>query len=653
VGGEINYLWKYQINHMYLRYFFWNYVGRLSDVQDADFAFSSKGNSDELNFESGYADQFPIRFFALPLLFGLIGLFYHFWKDPKMAFVYLVMFLLMGVITAVYQNQQEPQPRERDYFYAGSFFVFCMWIGMAVYGIIESIDKEKFKSVTATLVLAVSILAIPVNMAAGGWKIHNRHGNFLPFDYSYNILQSTEKDAILFTNGDNDTFPLWYLQDVAGVRRDVRIVNLSLGNTLWYIDQLKNREPWGAKKIPLSFSDDSLRVNESDPRALSYDFGEALNISIPVRPEILAKFTKDPAVINSSRTDFTFVGKEYTQREGKPIYLYRVQDKLVLNIMRQVKFERPIYFSVTVGPDAFCGLDNFFRYEGMAMRVCPISQKTAAGDAIEPTIMEKCLMNIDNSDNYQTGPSYGFKLRNLNNKDVYYDEVARRLMITYRTIYFSYAGWMLQNEKKPEKAIAAMDALGKYISTDMFPMNFELDYQVAQIYNDAGAKDKARTYAKKAIASSMKMIENPKLRSDLTIYELLGRYFGPYRRAAKLYEMTGDFNAAKDILKRFKFAVLQFAQTAENDPMYAQEVPRMLSNAADIQTNIEDLTIKEIELKQGKSAALAEAMKLYKEYSAKADQESGFITQFLERRIQELGGVNMNVDSNRLQANPQ
>lgn len=260
---------------MYIRYFLWNFVGRSSDLQDAGWTFVSTKEADTKNFNSGYRDRFPVRFFALPLVVGLIGFFYHYRASRSMWFVYLVMFLMMGVLAAIAQNQQEPQPRERDYFYAGSFMVWCLWIGVGTYAIIEALSKRLSLRLAAVGGTALGLLAVPVNMAIGGWPIHSRAGNYVPFDYSYNILQSCEKDAILFTNGDNDTFPLWYLQDVAGIRRDVRIVNLSLGNTLWYIDQLKNLEPWGAKKVPISFPDSMLRTDEDSDQALSYSFGPA------------------------------------------------------------------------------------------------------------------------------------------------------------------------------------------------------------------------------------------------------------------------------------------------------------------------------------------------------------------------------------------
>ena len=181
--------------------------------------------------------------FGIPFIIGLMGLFAHFRKDWKIALVLLAAFIILGPVLALYQNQQEPQPRERDYFYVGAFFIFALWISIGIVAIIDWMrtltPKSSVRAAFTMGILVVLLLAIPGRLLQASWKDHNRSGNYVAWDYSYNMLQSCEKDAILFTNGDNDTFPLWYLQDVEGVRRDVRIVNLSLVNTPWYIKQMK------------------------------------------------------------------------------------------------------------------------------------------------------------------------------------------------------------------------------------------------------------------------------------------------------------------------------------------------------------------------------------------------------------------------------
>jgi len=637
-AGELAFFWKYQIQHMYFRYLYWNFVGRMSDVQDAGSAWFSydKSEADALNYKSGYADLFPIRFFALPLLFGLIGLFFHFKRDPRMALVYLIMFLLMGVLAAIQQNQQEPQPRERDYFYAGSFMVFALWIGLGAFSLIEWLARQKMKTTISAAVIAASFLLVPLNMAIGGWKLHSRAGNYLPFDYSYNILQSTEQNAIIFTNGDNDTFPLWYIQDVAGVRRDVRVVNLSLGNTLWYVDQLKNRQPWGSEKIPLSFADDSLQgLDETDPRALSYDFGEPMEIAIPVRREILEQYTNDPQILADGHMRFTFTGKPFRKVEDKMFHIFRVQDKLILDILRETKFERPVYFSNTVGSDAFTGLEGHFRVEGMAYRICPVRQGGRSGESIEMNITEQCLMNIDNSDNFSKEPKYGFKFRNLNNSSVYYDEVHRRLMHTYRQLYFLLADNYLANGDK-DKAIKALDMMNEMISYTQFPMPVEFQHRTAKLYYDAGDIDKAKKFADIAIKSCLELIENDNLKPEYTYYEIVGKMYGPFRYASELYEMIGDLDGAALVLERLYKLSDEMRGQMFSQGFSQNEIQRIDQNLADIRVSVDLLKINDIYKKGNKREAYEEAKKIRDGYQTEQTNLGFLKTMIIMRRISEI-----------------
>lgn len=624
--GELNYLWTYQMGHMYWRYFFWNFVGRASDNQDAPSAWFSNKSGEIFNYKSGYADRFPVRFFALPLIFGLIGMFYHFKKDPKMAFVFMAMFLVSGVLAAIQQNQQNPQPRERDYFYVGSFLIYCVWIGLGVYAIAENIRKGKFDSAPTWAVIFGSIVLVPLNMAKGGWSIHSRAGNYIPFDYAYNILQSVEKDAIVFTNGDNDTFPVWYLQDVAGVRRDVRIVNLSLGNTLWYIDQLKNQEPWGAKKIPLSFKDESLRVeDEYDQKALSYSFGEAQNISIPVAPEIIAKYTTDSTLIKNGKMQWTFVGQQNSKRDGKTIYVFRVQDQLVLDILRQTKFERPVYYSMSVGSDAFAGLENHFRMEGMAWRICPVPVSKSRGRgnfAVEQSIMDKCILNVIPGNDFFTEPHYGFKLRNLNNSGIFYDYVHTRLMSNYRSVYENYASAI--ETSNPKKVVAILDTLNAYISPVQFPMEYTEEYQIADLYKRAGGKKQSEEFAKMAIESCQKLIDNKEL-YDASPYT---KYYSPYLVASDSYEILGDFDGAIRMLKSFPGA-------DKNDPS--------------LQARLDQLDLNKFEAKGDYKGALETAQRLYETYSTSPNPTmksmAGGVMDKINEFRQKLGMAAMSKDS--------
>jgi hypothetical protein len=512
MSGEMSYLFKYQLNHMYLRYFYWNFMGRVGDLQDAPATMSSNKNSlefKEFNYLSGYKDIFPITFFALPLLLGLFGMVFHFKKQPRMALVYLTLFLLTGLLAAYAQNQQNPQPRERDYFYVGSFFVWCMWIGIGTYGIISTILKrdENFSTAIAGGAIALCFIAVPVNMGMGGWKMHDRSGNFLPFDYSYNVLQSLDKDAIVFTYGDNDTFPLWYMQDVAGVRRDVRVVNLSLGQTGWYMYELKNRAPWGAKKIPLTFSDNSLLADETSNEAIGPELSEAESIIIPVSQEILKRFTNDSTILANGVMQFNFNGDGNPrpgEKEDIPVFYKGPQHKLVADIMKVVKFERPVYF--TQGADSYMGMDEYLRIEGLAQRVCPVKQ--GPDQRYEINIMDKSLLNPVADDIAHTGPHYGFKFRNLHNKEVYYDEVHRRFMDSYRMTFLNYASYHAEQKNDNAKCVKILDAMNRFISPDQFPITYVLEYQIGEVYARAGAKKQAKEFFNRAIESARYIEEN-------------------------------------------------------------------------------------------------------------------------------------------------
>ncbi len=563
--AELKYMFDYQINHMYIRYFLWNFVGRASDEQDAPAAWFTKNIAQGMNYKSGYAYLYPIRYFAIPLLFGLLGLFFHFWRDPKIAFVYLIMFLLMGVLMALAQNQQNPQPRERDYFYPGSFIIWCIWIGMGAYMLIEwlseAFKQKKLNTGLVSIILLVSLIIVPVNLAANNWKSHSRAGNYLAFDYSYNILQSVEKNSILFTAGDNDTFPVWFLQDVMGVRRDVRIVNLSLGNTLWYIDQLKNREPWGAEKIPLSFPDRSLQVNEYDEDALSYEKHDPITVKIPVRKEILKQYTNDPNLINKGGVEVTFKGID---RNGT--MYFRVQDQLVMDIVRQTRFERPVYFSTTASdPDNFAGLSDFLRQEGMAMRVCPVKQQNGLSYvASDPKIMDACFLHADNTNNFSKTPKYGMKFRNLNNPSVYYDRVQTNYIYNYRRLFTSYANNCYDKQKDKQKTIEVLDKMNEYFGIKQFPMLFNEEFQVSQLYRLSGDTANARKFEDMCIESCYYVIENPdKISwrayrlSDIDMLQFTldlsdnARIMtvGPYSTLVYIYNERGQTDKAMDVME--------------------------------------------------------------------------------------------------------
>jgi len=268
---NLSYFFSYQVNWMYIRYFMWNFAGRQNDIQ---------GHGDDMrgNWISGinFLDEARLgsqefaphytkdnashnKFFLLPLILALIGLFFHFSRAPKDAFVIFLAFLFTGLAILVYLNQKPFEPRERDYAYAGSFYFFAMWIGIGVYAIYDFIQRKKILTQDfQRAVIAGSIgLVIPVLMAYQGWDDHDRSGKTSAHDLSHNYLESCGKNGIIFTNGDNDTFPLWYLQEVEGQRTDVRVCNLSLMGTDWYTNQMKMKA-YDSEALPIGFREDQI-----------------------------------------------------------------------------------------------------------------------------------------------------------------------------------------------------------------------------------------------------------------------------------------------------------------------------------------------------------------------------------------------------------
>ncbi|MFN3395099.1 MAG: DUF2723 domain-containing protein, partial [Candidatus Thermochlorobacter sp.] len=245
-SSDFDFFIKYQVAHLYLRYFGWQFIGRAGDEQDDGVDWS--------------------KLWGIPFAVGIFGAIYHFRRNWQMALMVTALLLLTGVFINIYTNPPEPQPRERDYVYVGSFFAFAIWVGIGIEALFEtireSVEEESKLTVGAIAACAFGLIFINANMLRVNYHSHDRSGNYVPYDYAYNLLMSCEKDAVLFTNGDNDTFPLWCLQEAYGIRQDVRVCNLSLANTDWHVWQLKNEEPRGAKKVKMNISDRELNSKE-------------------------------------------------------------------------------------------------------------------------------------------------------------------------------------------------------------------------------------------------------------------------------------------------------------------------------------------------------------------------------------------------------
>jgi hypothetical protein len=532
--SDWDYFLKYQLGHMYLRYLAWNFIGRSGDIQDAPAAL--------LKGEEGWSEGrgFPNRYFALPFLLGLFGLLHHFKKDWKFALSFLALFLVMGLALVAYFNMAEAQPRERDYFFVGSFFVFAIWIGVGTAGALEYLERKFQNMDRLPLVIgaggAFLLFVVPVNMGVQNFYDHDRHGNYVPWDYSYNILQSCEKDAVLFTNGDNDTFPLWYLQEVEGVRTDVRVANLSLLNTPWYILQLKNEEPHGAKKVAMSLSDvqiENLRLSSWTER----------DIDVAVPKEVFAEYgIKDTSITNKGKITFRMPPSlQGTDAQGKPVGAIRIQDIMVRDIILNAKWQRPVYFAVTVSPDGLIGMGDYMRMEGLAMKFTPVKGNTQYDfRQITETALRESLLNEPNG--FYREPHRGFRFRGLNNPKIYFNEQDRRLMANYRNSFMRLALYYANVVGDTGKTAEVMETMEKKISRSVFPMDWRTMSDIARIYSWVGSKQRFDEYANEVEAQCWDLINrgqaNPTLESN------------PYRALIEIYSERKDYQKEMDVLKR-------------------------------------------------------------------------------------------------------
>ncbi|MEM0999749.1 MAG: DUF2723 domain-containing protein [Bacteroidota bacterium] len=415
-GDDLRFFFDYQIRHMYLRYFMWNFAGREGDVQDDGW---------ESGFEFGKLSALPDElrdhqgrnhYYLIPLLLGLFGLVYQFLRTRKDAVSILLLFFFTGIAIIIYLNQTPYQPRERDYSYAGSFQTFAMWVGLGVIGLYD-LMRDLLKNFSGYAAGALGLIA-PILMGTQNWDDHSRFRRYVAPDSAYNLLNSCEKNGILFTNGDNDTFPLWYIQEVEGVRTDVRVVNLSLLNTDWYIDQMKRQQnespplPISAKQIDYLGDKNAIR-----------GWPRGTEVTLDVNPTaVLANGTVQDKHRNLVVSPMKWAP---SVRGGERSYLLK-QDWLILDIMRnnaRSGWKRPIYFSSTIPPSSYIGLQPFFQVEGLANRVVPVdfSQLPKIEDPygrsgrLDPEISLERLRS--------------FRYTGLNDPDLYLDDHIRRTIV--------------------------------------------------------------------------------------------------------------------------------------------------------------------------------------------------------------------------------
>ncbi len=560
---NIKFFFSYQLNWMYWRYFMWNFVGRQNDIQGF-------GEIEHGNWITGFdfidnmliGDQTLLPkdlkenkgrnvFYGLPLLLGIIGLLWQAYRGQKgvqQFWVVFFLFFMTGIAIVLYLNQTPSQPRERDYAYAGSFYAFAIWIGMGVAGLVqllnhllnrkkteaqdetalaEGADDDNAPELKPSLVCAVVVslvcLLVPIQMASQTWDDHDRSDRYVARDFGQNYLMSLQEAGapIIFTNGDNDTFPLWYNQETEGFRTDTRTCNLSYLQTDWYIDQMK-RPAYDSPSLPITWE--------------RMEYVEGTNEYVPVRPEykksidaLYAEAEKQvlagnkEAMVNVQKefgenpyelknilkhwvrseneelkvipTDSIVikVDKEAVRRSGMmipgdsiPDYmhislkgkraLYK-KDLMMLEMLAEANWERPIYIAVSVGREEQLGMENHFIQEGLAYRFTPFDSKQT-GVTIDSEKMYDNLMNK-------------FKFGGIDKPGIYIDENAMRMCYSHRRIFSQLVGQLIKEGKK-DKAKAALDYAEKVIPAVNVPYDWQNGaVQMAEAYYQLGEMAKA------------------------------------------------------------------------------------------------------------------------------------------------------------------
>lgn len=510
---NIRYFLGYQLNYMYFRYFMWNFAGRQNDIQ-------GRGDITNGNWISGikFLDKIIIgpqdnipetlinkgtnKYYLLPLILGIIGLLFHFSKNKYDAWAVMLLFFMTGIAIVIYLNQYAYQPRERDYSFAASFYAFAIWIGIGVFSIYDYLSKKIKPYLAAIISTVLCLLLVPTIMAKENWDDHDRSKRYTALDMSINYLNSCAPNAILFTNGDNDTFPLWYAQEVEGIRTDVRVLNLNLLNTDWYIDQAK-RKAYLSEPIPFSltkeqyiqgtrdfipFMSDEEDVNKnndlqakikfisSDENRVMMTNGKMMNyfesnkFSLKVNKDAVIKNRVVPpekydSIINS--IDWSIDG-----------YGVQKAQLMQLDLLANFDWKRPVYFAITTGNEAYIGLENYFQLEGMAYRLVPLKANNTDGQigSVNTSVMYDNMINK-------------FRWESIRNPKVYFDETNIRMTMNLRNNFARLANALL-DEGKRDSAVKVLDFCLEVMPDKVFPYNLFV-MPIAEAYYKAEMKNKA------------------------------------------------------------------------------------------------------------------------------------------------------------------
>jgi len=519
---NLRFMVEYQFGYMYFRYLMWNFVGRQNDIQgrydyqDGNW-LSGIPFIDELHL--GTQQNLPSDvlnnkgrnvYFFLPLILGLIGIFFHAERDRKSFYVLLVLFLFLGIALKIYLNERPFEPRERDYALVGSFYVFAIWIGFGVYSLYESIQKYLAPKIAGPIIIAASLLAVPVLMAFQNWDDHDRSGKYTATALAKAYLNSCDPNAILFTIGDNDTFPLWYAQEIEHVRTDVKIVNTSLFMTDWYIDQMKTKT-YESNPLPISFKHEEYVGDKLDyvahiPKIDSrWDIKDFINFiknpkstvemqngqTIHFYPtkKIRIAIDKSNIIKNkvvASKYNDSIVSFIDIDLKGNALYKNRL---MMLDLVANNNWKRPIYFSPGAFDDEdYLWMKNYLQLEGMIYKLVPIKTK------VEKDSNPMDMGGLDADKMYSIVMKWDWGNSGGN---IYHDPETRKNSISYRSVLSRLMDKLII-EGKIDKAKNVIELAITNMPLDKFGY-YSMVEPFAKGYYDVGEPAKARELLKKLI----------------------------------------------------------------------------------------------------------------------------------------------------------
>ena len=511
---NLRYMFSYQFGYMYFRYFMWNFSGKQNDTQGTGGVINGNWITGIRLLDEPRLGTFDLpgdmksdpsrnKYYLLPFILGLAGMFYQLNRDNKNWGIVLLLFVMTGLAIVIYLNQYPNQPRERDYAYTGSFYFYTIWIGLGVLSVFEGLSKLIREKMAAPVAGLLCFIAVPVVMGTQNLDDHDRSGRYLARDVAFNYLNSCAPDAILFTNGDNDTFPLWYAQEVEGKRTDIRVCNLMLLNTDWYIDQMKSRT-YGSAPLPVTLPvnkyydgiNNQLFIVEKtkDPVDIStiIDFVESDNIATKVQvstteildiiPSRTIRITVDKAKVLASGT----VKPEDADKivpyidiklKGNSILKSQL---IVLDILAHNNWERPVYFVTGYHNDAF-GLEEYFQLEGLAYRFVPV--KSQNNNWLDYGRIDTDILYENIVKKFVWGGA------NKKSVDIDYNH-KRTLIVVKARLNYARLAKALSVEGKNEKAIETLNFCMEALPLEKIPYD-PYTADIIEAYYAAGATDKA------------------------------------------------------------------------------------------------------------------------------------------------------------------